>query len=78
MNILNSRKIRVLIADAVFSLIALTATRFTSPDISDYILSVIAILQLPITAIIAGIAYEDGKALEAGSHPNQRGKVTYE
>ncbi len=70
--LLRSRKVQIALADAFFALVALTATRFVVPETADYILQVLAIVQVPVSVVIGGIAHEDAAALGAGTHPSQQ------
>jgi peptidoglycan/LPS O-acetylase OafA/YrhL len=64
-----SRKVRIAIIDAIVAAAVLIVTTFFAPDQQQFWLALIAILQVPVGLVIAGIAYEDGKAKEGGVHP---------
>ena len=64
-----SRKFRVMVFDAVISLILLCVGIWVKdPDMQKFIIAVIGILQAPCLAVIAGTAYEDGKEKGAATH----------
>jgi len=67
-----SRKVRIVLVDALFSILALCATEFVAPDRLEFSLQMLGYLQVAVAAVIGGIAYEDGQAKAAGQHFIQR------
>ena len=70
-NLLKSRKFWLLILDTAISLVGFFLTKYASPESLDAALVVIGLLQPVFVMVIGAIAYEDGQALAAGSHPSQ-------
>ena len=66
--LLRSRKFWIAVLDAVVSSITVLATALLSPEQVDMVLLLVGIWQPVFVALIAGIAYEDGKAKAAGRH----------
>ena len=69
-----SRKFIVMAIDAVAALLALYMVRLLPPEEAALVIQTWAIIQPVMLAVILGIAYEDGKALQAGTHPSQSGE----
>ncbi len=65
-----SRKFLLVVLDAVVVVVAVVVAKFV-PEWSEFVGQVTIPVTAVITAAIIGIAYEDGQALKAGSHPNQ-------
>lgn len=65
-----SRKFRILCADALFATILLITVTFLAPEWSDFAIKMVAILQAPIVALIAGIAIEDAGYKASGKFPH--------
>ena len=66
-----SRKFLVLLVDSGFGLAALLVAFFIKDQaVTVLVASVFAILQPVFIGVVASIAYEDGKQIEAGSHPS--------
>jgi len=66
-----SRKVCILLVDALFSVLALCATEFVAPDRLEFSLQMLTYLQIAVAAVIGGIAYEDGQAKASGLHYSQ-------
>lgn len=62
----HSRKIDILVTDAVFAIVTLLATRYLSPTDTTLVAAIVAALQLPVKAVIDAIATEDAARLAAG------------
>ena len=69
--LVRSRKFWIAVLDAVVSSITVLATALLSPEQVDMVLLLVGIWQPVFVALIAGIAYEDGKAKGAGNHITQ-------
>lgn len=74
---MKSRKFKALIIDTVFSVCVLMATWYLAPDQSERVIELLGLLQVPVLAYIAGVAYEDGAALKAGTHITQQAPGLY-
>lgn len=70
--LLRSRKFWLAILDAAVSTISVVTTACLSPEQVDMVLLLVGIWQPVFVALIAGIAYEDGKQKAAGNHRTQR------
>ena len=70
--LLRSRKFWLMILDLAVSMLTYFITKYAAPALADDALYVIAALQPVFVVIIGAIAYEDGKAKAAGSHPSQQ------
>ena len=71
MSLFKSRKFWLMLWDVVISLVVTVGGWYLAPDQLDKITAIVAILQAPVVFLIGAIAYEDGKAFDAFSHPNQ-------
>lgn len=65
-SLLHSRKFWLAMVDAIGSSVLLLATRYLSADDVELVKSLIVIYQPVIVAVIAGIAWEDGKKAQDG------------
>ena len=70
--LLRSRKFWLLTLDIVVSMATYFITKYAAPGLADDALFVIASVQPVFVVIIGAIAYEDGKAKEAGNHISQQ------
>jgi hypothetical protein len=71
--LVRSRKFWLAVLDAGVSTISVVAAVFLSPEQVDKVLLLVGIWQPVFVAVIAGIAYEDGKEKQIGRHPSQLG-----
>lgn len=72
MRIAGSRKLGILVADAVVAIISLSVQTFWPESQAGlFLLGVVGILQVPVYAYIKGITDEDVAAYAAGVHPRQ-------
>ena len=65
-----SRKFLLALLTAAVDVAAIVVAQFW-PEWTQFIGAIMASVTAVMIAVIAGIAYEDGQALKAGSHPNQ-------
>lgn len=70
--LLRSRKFWLLMLDMGVSLATYFITKYAAPGLADDALIVIGTVQPAFVVIIGAIAYEDGKAKEAGNHISQQ------
>lgn len=71
-SLLKSRKFLLVLIDGLVALSGLSVGYFVGdPDLSAFLLAVIASLQPVFVAAVVGIAVEDSAALKAGTHPSQ-------
>ena len=70
--LLRSRKFWLLMLDMGISLATYFITKYAAPALADDALFVIGSIQPAFVVIIGAIAYEDGKAKEAGNHISQQ------
>ena len=70
-SLVRSRKFWLAVLDAVIATIGVVTTAILSPEQVDQVLLLVGIWQPVFVALIAGIAYEDGKAKGAGNHITQ-------
>lgn len=66
-NLWESRKFRIMLVDSVLATVTLTVTTFLAPEHADIVMQYIGILQIPIVAVIVGIAVEDAGAKRSGN-----------
>ena len=69
-SLVQSRKFWVLIIDTVVSLITFFGAKYLAPSMAEDVVFLVGAWQAVALAVVVGIAYEDGKALMAGTHPN--------
>ena len=62
-----SRKFLVLLADAIFSVVALCLTQYLNPDLVKFVLALLTILQPVVYAYIDGTTKEDVAAKQNGT-----------
>lgn len=66
-NLWASRKFRIMIFDAVLSTLVLSVTTFLAPDYAEVVMEYVKILQIPVFAVVVGIAVEDAGAKRSGT-----------
>jgi len=63
---LQSRKVRIILIDAVASTLILCAGQFLAPEWSDFAIKLVGVMQPAVVALVAGIAIEDAGAKAGG------------
>ena len=76
-SLLKSRKFWLTILDLVVSFAGYFVTKYVAPDYAKDVLFVIAGIQPVFVTIIAAIAYEDGKNVQAGADV-QAAEISYQ
>ncbi|WP_455219843.1 hypothetical protein [Kaarinaea lacus] len=70
--IYKSRKFLIAVVDMIAGILALVVGRFMQPDDAQFVLQLWGYAQPVILVWIGAIAYEDGQAMKAGIHPQQK------
>ena len=68
-NIWKSRKFWLSMLNAVIALIGLYTAAFLAPEYAELVVATTAIIAIPLTAVIVGIAMEDSAAMKSGYAP---------
>lgn len=71
-NLLYSRKFWLLVLDTVVSALTYFVGKYVVEATAQDILYMVGILQPVFVTVIAAVAYEDGKQIQAGTHPTQQ------
>jgi len=66
-----SRKFRILFVDAILAIVTIVVTLILSPENARIVLGLVAVWQVPIYAVIKGIAEEDSAEKANWSPPNE-------
>jgi len=67
-----SRKFLIAMVDAFAGLLALYVARFMQPEDAQLLIQTYALIQPVLLVWIGSIAFEDGAAIRAGTHPSQK------
>lgn len=73
--LLRSRKFLVLLVNTVVSVVLYFGGKYLAPGLADDLVFLVGAMQVVALAVIAGIAYEDGQAKQAGLHPSQQPEI---